>query len=415
MYKLGLKTIMMTVGLCLAGQAVALPFTSFDARSFAMGGTGVASGTSSNAVFFNPALLAAASEDEDFSLDVPVMGARFSDPDDLISAADDFSQANYVANFNNALDQETISPSPSNELALQNAAQALSDGLVTLSDKAVQFDGAVAGVMGIPSKNVGISVFANAYVVGGGVAHYSAADKAQLDSIIADPTAWAATNCTPTCAYTLTSSVDGRFLMIREIGVSVAHEFSIADHTISVGVTPKLMKATSYDYTFSGNSLDNSNIDINTNEKSETTFDLDVGVAKEFGNGWKTGFAVKNLVSHDFTTYLGNTITVNPQARIGISHQTDWTTVALDVDLTENDPAGLEYKTQYVGLGAEFDVLDTVQLRVGYRNNLSDTGNAASDTISAGIGFSPFGVHFDFAAAGNSDEVGAALQFGFRF
>ena len=178
----GVRAICLAAGLCAAGNVFALPFSSFDPRSFAMGGTGVASGTSSNAVFFNPALLAAAREDEDFSLDVPIMGARFSDPDDLISAADDFSQANYVANFNNALNQLTTFPGPGSEAALQVAAQALSDGLVTLSDKAVQFDGAVAGVMGIPSKKVGISVYTSAYVVGGGVAHYSAADKAVLEN-----------------------------------------------------------------------------------------------------------------------------------------------------------------------------------------------------------------------------------------
>ena len=48
------------------GAAQAMPFGTFDPRSMAMGGTGVASDTSANAAFFNPALLATANKDEDF-------------------------------------------------------------------------------------------------------------------------------------------------------------------------------------------------------------------------------------------------------------------------------------------------------------------------------------------------------------
>jgi hypothetical protein len=56
-----------------------MPFGIFDPRSIAMGGTGVASGTDSNASYFNPALLAAAKRKEDrFAFDV--MFAWTGDP-----------------------------------------------------------------------------------------------------------------------------------------------------------------------------------------------------------------------------------------------------------------------------------------------------------------------------------------------
>ncbi|MDH5394252.1 MAG: conjugal transfer protein TraF, partial [Gammaproteobacteria bacterium] len=51
-------------------QAFALPFSGTDARSLAMGGTGVAAGSVANASTFNPALLAAYREDEDFNLSI---------------------------------------------------------------------------------------------------------------------------------------------------------------------------------------------------------------------------------------------------------------------------------------------------------------------------------------------------------
>jgi hypothetical protein len=49
---------------------------------------------------------------------------------------------------------------------------------------------------------------------------------------------------------------------------------------------------------------------------------------------------------------------------------------------------------------------------VGYRYNIADS---KTSTASAGIGLSPFGIHLDLSVAGNSRELGAAIQFGFRF
>ena len=74
---LGLASLLVT------HQALAVPFSSFDPRSFAMGGAGVAAGTSANAVFFNPALLAAATQDDDFSFEL-LAGGRAAGPDEFI-------------------------------------------------------------------------------------------------------------------------------------------------------------------------------------------------------------------------------------------------------------------------------------------------------------------------------------------
>jgi hypothetical protein len=82
----------------------------------------------------------------------------------------------------------------------------------------------------------------------------------------------------------------------------------------------------------------------------------------------------------------------------------------------ENDPVAFEKPTQYASIGAELDVYDTLQLRLGYRTNLSVSDSAVA---SVGLGFSPFGVHLDIAAMANpSDpekEAGAALELGFYF
>jgi hypothetical protein len=407
MYK-GLKTVLLITGLCTSANALAIPFFAFEPRSLAMGGTGVASGPTSTAVLFNPALLSAAGENKSFSLDLPILGGRLADPNDLISAVDDFNSANYVGNLNNALAQ--LNAGTGSVAAVQTAIGQLNDGLASLSDKAAIFDGGATTVLGVPGKSVGVGMYANAYVIGGAVGDYSDSDKAQLDAIAADPTA-----CVPSCSVTLTSSVDGRALLLSEVGVSVAHQFTIASHDVAFGVTPKFTSATTYDYHFTGDDLDNADINLSDGKRTDSTFNIDFGAATGFGPNWSAGFAIRNLISRDFTTSQGNKIKVGPQARAGVSRHTDRTTVSLDVDLTENDQATFETKTQYIALGAEFDVYKTVQLRVGYRNNLSASGGYSADTLSAGVGFSPFGAHFDLAVAGNSDEIGGALQLGFSF
>ncbi|HFC54222.1 MAG TPA: hypothetical protein ENJ43_07285, partial [Gammaproteobacteria bacterium] len=62
--------------------ALAAPFGTFDPRSLAMGGTGVASGTGANASFYNPALLA---NEQRVIVEFPIIGFQVADPDELVS------------------------------------------------------------------------------------------------------------------------------------------------------------------------------------------------------------------------------------------------------------------------------------------------------------------------------------------
>ena len=101
---------------------------------------------------------------------------------------------------------------------------------------------------------------------------------------------------------------------------------------------------------------------------------------------------------------------------MGISHQTSWTKVAVDLDLTENDPVAFEDPTQYAAIGAEFNLFRTLQLRAGYRANLAGTDQ---DIVTAGIGLSPLAIHLDIGVMANASdpekEAGIALEFGVEF
>ncbi len=415
-----------------AGSAVAAPFSSFDPRSYGMGGTGVASATSANAGFFNPSLLAAAHEEEDFSLEFPIIGARAADPDDFIDAIDDFDSSNYIDQFDTARQAIDAAITANDVAALNSARQPMVDatnklitGLDALNNKALIAELEAGLVIGIPSKKFGASLYVRGWVVGGTQAAISSADLAVLQTI-SDSLATLTVSDPVTGDPILTSAIDVRFAGISEVGLSLAREFNIAGHDIAIGITPKYVSIETYDFRIGDESdptttgLDEADIDLDSGQLDDSGVDLDIGIARDFGNGWKAGLVVKNLIGQEFKTVRGNIFELKPQARVGVSHQTEWTTVAFDLDLIENDPIirdkdtglGFDKETQYAAIGAEFDMWDTVQFRAGYRHNMSDSDTSV---VTAGFGLSPFGVHIDVAAAGNADEIGVAFQTGFRF
>lgn len=397
-----------------------------------MGGTGVASGASANAGFFNPSLLAATHSEEDFSLEFPIIGARIADPDEMLDAVDKFDSGNYIDNFDQAREAVDAAINANDSGALDaarqpmiNATNNLISGLRKLNNKAVILEVEGAMMIGIPSKKVGASLYLRGWVVGGSQAVITPGDLNTLQTI-ADSLDTLAVTDPQINDQVLTSAIDARFAGIQEVGISLAREFNIGGTDVAIGITPKYVKVETYDYRIGDESdptttsLDDVDIDLDQGKLDDSSFDFDIGVAKDYGNGWKTGLVIKNLVGQEFRTVRGNQFEIKSQARVGVSRQTEWTTVAFDLDLAENDPIiidkdtgkGFDKETQYAALGAEFDAWDTVQLRVGYRHNMSDSDTSI---VTAGFGLSPFGVHIDVAAAGSDDEVGASLQLGFRF
>lgn len=397
------------------GSALALPFDSPDPRSFAMGGAGVASGTSANAIFLNPALLAAHRDSDRFSLELPVIAGRLREQEDVIDAIEEFDDNNPMARFENAvINYNPANPGSVNEVT--DSGQALISSLDSISDKLLQIEGNAAIVVGIPSKRLGISVFAHSFVLGGALGNFSDEDRQLIQQVMDAASVGEAIDIDTVDAFT--STMNGRFALITEIGAGIAHKFDQLGG-ISLGVTPKLLKVDTYDYIFVGDDIDDVEIDLDQAERSDTDVNFDIGVAKDFGGGWQAGLSIKNLIPREYSTAADNKIKLDPMVRIGMAFRPpmmEWITVATDVDLTESEPAGLDSKTQYVGLGVEFEAARIMQFRFGYRHNLSSVpADIDSDMFSAGFGISPLGIHIDAAVAGNSEDIGAALQLGFRF
>lgn len=414
--------------------ASAAPFSAFDPRSMAMGGAGVAVGNAATAPFFNPALLGVTPDDDDFAFDL-VAGARAYDPDDFIDSVDTFQDDPAIfssaGNFNLSASISAFNNSPTQANAAQVATDlsALNTGLRQISDKVVQADAGAGVVTAVPGKNFGFAVSTNGWAALSGVIRYR--DEAVLAELEAVADCYAQGALTAECSTLiansqyvdanginfdpqndLDSTLELRGLLVREVGLSMAHEFGTAGDTYVLGLTPKYVVADVIDYVADPETAEGGDVLDSENIETHRHFNADIGIAKDFRNNWRTGLVVKNVVAKEFETSRGRTIKMNPQARLGVARQTDWTTLALDVDLTENEPVNFEDKTRYVSLGAEFNAMDWLQLRLGYRANTLDSSR---NVASAGIGLSPFGFHVDLGVAGNGDELGASLQAGYRF
>lgn len=426
---------------------LALPFGSFDARSLAMGGTGVAAGDASSASHYNPALLASTFNDDNVSLIIPTFTFGPLDLVDLKDTVEDFDNADYptaldtaVTNFNNS---STAVETSTTATAIATASQNLLNSINNLADEAsITIQANVAVLFAVPNQTLGISAYTSARIIGGTEVNFSDADTAQIQSYIdvlsclgnIDPNlssgttaekAQYATNVatcyalspgvidTSTGDFTntdvsnsLTSSVKARGAFVQETGLSLAHTFPSLYYA-SLGITPKTVQVETFDTSVSINSA---SVSTKNSRKKHSNLNFDFGAIIPFSNNFKVGAVIKNIISKNYETVLGNTISIKPQVRVGAAFQNEWFVITTDFDLTRNKSVAFEKDTQYAAIGAEFDLYDTLQLRFGYRNNI-----ISPDKISSiGLGFSSF-VKTDLAIASGKEGFEVGFQFGFAF
>lgn len=442
--------------LMVSTQVAALPYQSLTPRLLAMGGVGVASGDETVAALVNPALIASNREAEGFNLVLPVLGRRFSDPDGLLDKMDSYQAAELETALADAVvayqdlgaSSVKIIDFTDEVLEVKAAAQSIADVSQLMLDQLQEITGRPvmgeflsAATIRIPNKRLAVSLVMDTRVVAGGVFEFGdevllqgiiedanttadAIDQDQLDALEQNPAIagqlFPEEDEEPVNAVeNLTSNLSSRGAIISEVGLVLSREFVVAGHDVAVGITPKLVKVKTFDYVLG---IDSARFDSDLGQREYTDFNLDVGLAKDFANGWRTGLVVNNLLgktydTRPFSNVSGRTpvsaeIKIDPQVRLGVSHSSEWLTLAADLDVTENDSVGFESSTQYFGVGAELQLLDWGQLRAGYRHNLSDSDDGMP---TLGIGFSPFGVAVDLAIAGNGDEQAFSFQLGFKF
>lgn len=284
----------------------------------------------------------------------------------------------------------------------------------------------------VPSEAVAFGFFAsNSARVSGSL---DFRDEALFEDIIANADTFGTPGDIPydPSATDLQSTVRGVGSARAQVGASIASNFEIAGRQVAFGVSPKVVDFRAYDYSYDVDSFDDIDSDVLTDTKvSESGFNVDLGLAGYLDQDeqWLAGLSIMNVLPMDVQTkdvlipgtsfspaftVEGIKVEMKPIVTAGLSYQGESFVLASDIELTQTEALLNEDESQYFGLGAEYDLLDTFQLRAGLRQNLA----GSSDTLySTGFGFNVVGLTMELAAmigsGGNSG--GASFQFGASF
>lgn len=380
----------------------------YDARNDAMGGTGVASSTYGTAVLANPALMTKAKPSDTASVIFPAAGLQVTDKDKLVNKVDD---------LNDSIDSYKALASSLTSFAdyakVQAAAGDLASQLRGIKGSQASGTGGAAFAVTIANGDIPFAFVTKAYGTG-----YATTDVTQSDIDYLQGVADGTVIPKLSDQSSLTSTAQARAAIVYDYGIAIAHEFTIAGHAVSFGITPKLQQTSLYNYNATVYSFNKSDVFKGRYRNTDTGFNIDAGAATDIDDNWTLGISAQNLISRNIDTKEvdGNkdTYQISPIVTPGISFHTDRLTAAVDVDATPTKRFKSEGDSQYAGVGVEYRLLDWLQLRGGYR---ADMKSNDTNVVTAGLGISPTKkVHLDLAAMrGNDRTLGAVAQLNFTF
>jgi len=415
-----LSKLSLAIGLSVASTAaLASPQSFMSARSFAIGGTGVAVAHPSSAPSANPAMMAAQQHEwaDDFGLMLPSINARMADEEEVVDQVDDIQDL--IDGFE---DQKFSDP----QQAQDNARQ-LIDRLEAFDRDTIRANVGLGLGFAIPTDSISIGFFADGNLTATVRGELDKDDLILLNSI-ADGTR-------PTETTDLDGELKsrGRILAsaVVEAGVSFAKTFELSNgEALQVGISPKYVELRTFQYTETVSGFEDDEFDGDEYQTDKSGFNLDIGAAYAFGeeNEWNAGVVVKNLVPMELDSAVSSnpakseekhTLELNPMVTAGIAHKSEYHVVTAELDLTKKEAFGYEDDTQWLAVGAEFDAWRYAQLRAGVRHNLAsndDNDGIEEDTqFTAGIGLNILGGRIDIGGLFSSADVGAALEFGTAF
>jgi hypothetical protein len=441
------KTIAIAISLPFcSSQVFAAPNNFSDARSIAMGGTGVASSSRTGASFFNPAMLAINQDNswDGFGLILPSISAHAADEEQVIKRILDYQDSETFETLQNSVNalnaadpddiEGTVSALVSTATAVVEAAEQFNRDLVDLNQDAVRAQMGLGAALVIPGQSLSVSVFTNGTVKSTATMDYEDQDLYEFyrdEALkIANGDADALKNLSVPSINDLQSSGSVIAAAKAEIGIAFAREFEIQDRRYALGISPKLQTFRAYDYLANIETFDDDSFNLADYESEATAFNLDIGVATHFGDSkqWTLGFSGMNIIPVEINTAdakrvaaqrRGRIIEINPLYRLGMAYSAERYRIAADLDLTKNNAFGFEDDAQFLSIGGEIDVTNFMQVRAGIRQNLAGNngreGAHESTLFTAGLGFSPFGVHLDISGVFAGGEAGAGAELGFTY
>lgn len=405
--------LVLAIGLVAAASNVTAGPQSFTtARSFAMGGTGVATAHPASASTANPAMMAMKHHGwaDDFGLILPSVNARLADEEEVIDQIDDIQDT---------IDQLDAQIEARNDDGVRAGASKLGDQLAALDRDTMRVDAGLGVSLAIPTSTISVGVFTAGSLRATARGNVAESDLALLESFEIDPDQ--ADNIDD-IGDVLNSNGTVIAAAYAEVGISLAKAFELSnDNTLSVGVSPKYVELRTFEYTQDVSDFEDDDFDADENETDKSGFNADLGAAYRFGETqrWTAGLAVRNIIPMELDSKSGRTFELDPKVTAGIAHSGKMHVITAELDLTENKAFGYEDDTQWAALGAEFDVLRAVQLRGGIRQNLSSNddndGVEENTQLTFGVGLSPFGAHLEISGLVSDAEVGGAIELGAAF
>ncbi|HDJ2742138.1 TPA: conjugal transfer protein TraF [Salmonella bongori] len=407
-----------------------------EARNDAMGGTGVASAYYGSGVLLNPALLAKAKPEDNITVVLPAVGVQITDKDNLQDEINDISdKINYYDHVVDSLTPGQILLHPRGVLnQFQGAARDLADELEYLNGKTARANAGAGVAVSIPGQTLSVAFIAKGYAHGRVSSSIDQNDIQYLrniqrnESIALREAGRAALLGTDEITKHLNSTASRRVAIVSDYGIAAAKQWVVGDVPVSIGVTPKLQKTWLYNYTTSIYHYDSSDWNSSRYRNDDTGFNIDAGLAADFGENWTLGLSGQNLVSRDIdtkeiyitngiseeTTHYKDTYQIRPLVTTGIAWHNEVLTVSADGDLTETKGFKSEDNSRYVGVGAEVRPLAWLAVRAGYR---ADVKNNDSNVFTGGLGFAPYNrVHLDLMGLYGEDETwGAGAQLTMTF
>ncbi|AMG95145.2 conjugal transfer protein TraF [Citrobacter amalonaticus] len=380
-----------------------------------MGGTGVASANYGSGVLINPALLAKSQPDDDITVIFPAIGGQISDKDNLRDKIDDVTDDvnQYRRSLDNINPLDLFVPGSAGYRQVSTAAGDLADQLESLKGKTASAKAGGGLAVSIPNDVLAVAFVAKANARARVSSSIDQGDIDTLRGVEAVPSSILAVD-----PDNLKSKGFGRAAIVSDYGVAVARQFELGGVPVSVGVTPKLQKTWLYNYTVSIYDFNSDDINSSRYRNDDTGFNMDAGLAADFGEHWTVGLSGQNLFSRDIDTKevagVRDTYQIRPLVTAGVAWQNDLLTLSADGDLTETKGFKSEENSQYVGVGAEVRPLDWLAVRAGYRADVKDND---SNVFTGGVGFAPFNrVHLDLMGLYGEDETwGAGAQVSVTF
>jgi len=413
------------IALFSASQANGLDYGIFDARSLAMGGTGVASANSQNAVFYNPALFSIYEGEEEDTRNgrvyLPIAVAQINDTaDDAIDIVDQ----ELDDQVSSAINAYNANVSPGNAQLVADAAASLQSGINQIGNQEFQGEAFIGLMISEPSNREGGGFYFGSRAVAGGLSNVSQEDLNLLQNYIdamnliadgEDATAVFPDLFDPISGRLIdiddqvTSNVDLSSLVISEWGVAVSKEFEFWGQYVSLGVTPKIMNVDVYRENFT---YTDSDYNYNDDKRSVVTLNTDIGIAMPIGEHFRIGLAAKDILPKTFEGANGLSVETKARSRFAAAYTRKWLTVAMDLDLQKNSAFGAGRPNQELSFGTELSLIPWVMIRAGYRHDLE---GVEDDVASGGVGLRVGRFVADAAYTFGGNVQGGAVQLGWTF